>query len=418
VNYKKIVRDNYTLHVVDTDRFKSIDLLFYFTKKFDKKNIKFYSSLVHNLTYSSKKYNSKDKIAKKGEELYGMNIASSFTNIGMLERFCVDCNFLNPIYTSEEYYKESLDFFFEILFNPNVSDKKFDSKYFNIIKNDIKTSILSLKDYPKRYASEEFNKIMFKGLPISYPKRPTLKELDEVNESNLYEFYENLFNGEYKIDIVLFGEVKSLDLKYIESKLKNIKGNNDTLKLIPKNKSFDKHIEKIDSLKFNQSVLYMGYKLDNLTDFEKRYVMNLYNTILGTMNNSILFKIVREDNSLCYSISSYYSRYTTSLVIYSGINKINYEKTVKLIKECINMMSDINIINKNIDAAKKTINTYLNNYYDDACAQADEKYMKEFDDFEDVETRRQIINNITAEEIIEINKKIKLAVTYLLKGDN
>ena len=115
MNYKKIVRDNYTLHVVDTDRFKSIDLLFYFTKKFDKKNIKFYSSLVHNLTYSSKKYNSKDKIAKKGEELYGMNISSSFTNIGMLERFCVDCNFLNPIYTSEEYYKESLDFFFVYL---------------------------------------------------------------------------------------------------------------------------------------------------------------------------------------------------------------------------------------------------------------------------------------------------------------
>ena len=79
----------------------------------------------------------------------------------------------------------------------------------------------------------------------------------------------------------------------------------------------------------------MGYRLNNLDFHEMNHVLRIYNTILGTMNDSILFNIVREGNSLCYTIGSYYSKYNPSLTIYAGINKKNYELTVKLIKECV-----------------------------------------------------------------------------------
>ena len=79
------------------------------------------------------------------------------------------------------------------------------------------------------------------------------------------------------------------------------------------------------------------------------------------MNDSILFNIVREENSLCYSISSYISRYNPALTIYAGINKSNYEKTLTLIKECVELMKDRKTLERLFDSAKKTINTYLNN---------------------------------------------------------
>ena len=59
---------------------------------------------------------------------------------------------------------------------------------------------------------------------------------------------------------------------------------------------------------------------------EFNHVLRVYNTILGTMNDSVLFNIVREKHSLCYSIGSYYSKFNPSLTIYAGINKDNYEK--------------------------------------------------------------------------------------------
>lgn len=418
MDYKKIVRDNYTIHIINSNRFKAIDISINFSRRFNKKTIKLYSPMLKNLMYSSKKYNSKDKIAKRGDELYGMSVDSSFDVIGNIERFSVNCYFLNPIYTDEKYFKESIDFYFEILLNPNVKDNKFDSKYFNIVKDEIRNIIISEKDYPKNFAKKQFNKIMYKGYPNGYSNLLTLKELDELNEKEVYEFYKELFSGEYKIDVIIEGKIDSLNLDYIENKLKHFKGNNKKLNIIPKEKEFKNFIEKEQKLKFNQSVLYMGYKVNGLSLYEKKFVMKVYNTILGTMNNSILFKTVREDNSLCYSISSYYSRYTDSLVVYSGINKTNYEKTIKLINECVNMMSDINVINYNINAAKKTINTVLNGYYDDVWTQINEKYYNEFESDDDIETKREIFNKVKAEDIVRMNDYIKHSVIYFMKGDN
>ena len=70
------------------------------------------------------------------------------------------------------------------------------------------------------------------------------------------------------------------------------------------------------------------------------------------------------------------------------------------------------------ESAKKTINTYLNNYYDDLPMQVNEAYAREFEIVEDVETARENINKVTIDEVIELNNKIKLSTIYLLKGDN
>ena len=135
------------------------------------------------------------------------------------------------------------------------------------------------------------------------------------------------------------------------------------------------------------------------------------------MNDSILFNIVREANSLCYSIGSYVTRYNPSLTIYAGINKKNYDKTIELIKECVESMSDKKVLERLFDSAKKMINTYINNYYDDSISQINHYFNSEFENLEDVEIAREKINEVTIDEIIEINKKIHLNTIYMLKGD-
>ena len=41
MEYKKIVENNYTLHLINTDRFKSMNIVVFLTKKFDKNDIPF-----------------------------------------------------------------------------------------------------------------------------------------------------------------------------------------------------------------------------------------------------------------------------------------------------------------------------------------------------------------------------------------
>ena len=58
------------------------------------------------------------------------------------------------------------------------------------------------------------------------------------------------------------------------------------------------------------------------------------------------------------------------------------------------------------------------NYYDDVTSQINKYYIKEFEETEDIETLREKLNNVTVDEIVELNKKINIQTIYLLKGDN
>ena len=370
------------------------------------------------MVYSSKKYNTKNKIAIHGEELYGAKVSSSFGLSGKLESFVFSLDFVNPKYTDSKYMKESLDYLKEVVFNPNVENEEFNLEYYNIIKNDIISKINSIKINPNLYAGIEYAKIMYDKTPTSYSSIPTLEELESIDNKKLYKFYKTLFDGSFKIDVCVLGEVDESIVNIIEDMFKGIKCNNKKMSLTINHKYKDEVIEKQESLHFNQSKLYIGYRLIDMSDHELNHVLRIYNTILGTMNDSILFNIVREENSLCYSIGSYVTKYNPSLTIYAGINKDNYEKTIELIKKCVDNMSDEKQVSRLFDSAKKTINTYLNNYYDDVISQINTYYNREFESVEDVETLRDNINKVTIDEVINLNKKIKLSTIYLLKGDN
>ena len=418
MEYKKINKNGVNLHLINTNRFKTVDVVIFFTKKFDKEDIVFGNYLASSLVYTSKKYNTKNKMAIIGEELYGAKVGSSFGLSGNLESFVFSVSFLNPKYTVPDYLDKSLDFLYEVLLNPNVEDGKFNQELFDIMTKEQITSINSVKLNPNAYASNEFGKIMFKGTPCEYSTITSIEKLDKVNRKNLYDFYKRLFNGEYKVDFAVLGEVDESIVDKIFKKFSIIKSSNEKLSFNIEYKTDGKLVTKIDSLDFNQSKLYMGYRLNDMDYHELYHVLRVYNTILGTMNDSILFNVVREEHSLCYSIGSYFNRYNKSLVIYAGINKTNYEETVELIKKCVESMSDKKVIESLFDYAKKTLNTYLNSYYDDLVGQINHYYYTEFDTVEDIETQRDNINKVTVDDVVKLNEKIKLSTIYMLKGDN
>lgn len=418
MEYKKIENQNYTLHLMNTNRFKMMNVVLFFTKKFEKTDILYGNLLTKNMVYSSKKYNTKNKIAIIGEELYGARISSSFNIIGNTTEFIFTLEFLNPKYTEEKYLDESLNFLYEVIFNPNIENDGFKKEYFDILVKENISYIDSIKDNPNLFASIEYSKKMYKGTPGEYFPLPSKEELNKITPQELYSYYKTLFSGNFKTDIVVFGEHNSNIEKLLEKKFSKLKTNKEKINLSINHKYKNEVKEYKDVLPYNQSKLYIGYRLNELNYHELNHVLKVYNTILGTMNDSILFNIVREKNSLCYSIGSYYSKYNPSLTIYAGINKDNYKKTVSLITECMNMMKDEKTIKENFDSAKKTINTYLNNYYDDVGSQINKYYYDQFDKTDDIETYRENINKVTIDEIIKLNDKINLSTIYLLEGDN
>lgn len=417
MNYKKIEKENYNIHVIDSDRFKSTVVQVIFAKNFNSEDLAYDKILKSILVYSTKKYNTKSKMIKKIEDLYGINIMSScsFTgNVGFNE-FTLE--FLNPRYTDEKTMRESIDMFMEVLFNPNIKDDAFDEDILKLIKEQSITECKNIVTNPRLYSSLEYNKIMYKGTPNEYSVYSTVEDIEKVSSKKLYKHYKKLFDGSYKIDVIIHGLDGEQLVKYIEKYFDNIKANKNKFNIFVNNKHNNKVIEKENTMPFNQSKIYLGYTVDNYSDEKDYYTFRVLNMILGSMNNSILFDTVREKNSLCYNISSYINRYNPSLTIYSGINKDNKEKAINIIKECVLSLKNKALIDTLLDAARHNIETSLNSYYDDLIGQINNVYMNEFASVLDIESYRSKLLEVGSDDIVNLAKRLKLSVIYFMKGE-
>ena len=416
MEYKKIVKQNYNIHIINTKRFKTVSLSITFSNKYNKSDIPYLNLLIKNLISSTKKYKTSSSLAILGEELYGSSISTSFNLIGNIERIMVSLDFLNPKYTEKSMIKESILFLNECLFNPNVEDNAFNEHYFNINKDNIINNLKSIKDNAYMYAFINFKKEMYKGTSLAYHLFNNISKLEKITSKDLYSFYLKVMN-DFKIDIFLIGNIESEEeyIKYLDKMFSNKDKFNAKLKFNCELESSNKVIER-EEKEFSQSQLFIGYAFKDLTDYEKKYVLNFYNGILGGINNSLLFTEVRENNSLCYSVDSFITRDPYSLVIETEIDKSNYDKVINIIDKLLKQMSDKKVIEPLFNTTREYINTSLNSFYDSIGIIIDHYYKGEFEDIDDIETRREKYNKVTVEDVIKLNKKISKKVTYFLEG--
>ncbi len=417
MDYKKEKKQNYNLHLVKTDRFKELIVSVRFTKTYDKEEgayLKLLERLI--ITGGTKKYKTLKDLSKELENLYRSNIYSRFFATSKNMTFEMRLVMVNPKYTEDFIYEDAFKLFKEILTSPKLKDNKWDDEIFNSEKENLIRSIQNVKESPDAYGRIRFEELFYKGTVYEENNYKNIKLFENLENKKLYEIYKRLFK-DYKIDVFVIGDInEEKTKKEVENLLKDFKENNNVsneLYINLKNKNLIESKEKINT---TQSNLFVGCTINNLTEEERKYKLILYNTILGTMNNSVLFVNVREKHSLCYHIGSIINRFTDTIVIDSGIDKENYDKTISLIKDSIESMKNPNVIKKLIQNAKKTLEIAYNDFYDNILKIIDYYYLNELSPWPSIEERRKIVEQITVEEICEIANKIEIKSIFLLEG--
>ena len=254
---------------------------------------------------------------------------------------------------------------------------------------------------------------MDKG-PLSYRTSGYLEDLDKVTEENLYEYYKKVID-EDKIDIFIIGDIEE-DIEKIFSKyIKNNHPIKNELSHFIELSEMKDEIEKKERVKTNQSNLALGLRTKDLTDFELKYVLNLYSLILGGTSTSRLFQTVREKNSLCYNINSSVSVIPKIITITAGINRENYEKTIKLIKQEINKMKK-EITDKEIEEAKKIYISGCMEIYDSPNSIINNYLSYEYGSLDLIEDRIKNIKKVTKDDILNVADKVIIDKIFLLEG--
>ena len=419
MNYKKYDMLSYKLHCVQVDKFRKTKVIINFKRKVKKEEITIRSLLTKVLLESSKNYPTSRLMTIETENLYNLILNSSSFLSGNYAVISFESLFLNDEWVEENLFEQATQFILDIINNPHIEDNAFFEKSFNLAKSSLEQELKSLKDNPGRYGILRLYEEMATDSVAAYNAIGYLEDLEKITSENLYEYYKTMLKNDL-VDIFVISQKDPDEVKSVFSsniKLNILKKKSDSHFVeYKKYRNRNKIVhEKSD---FQQSKIYIGCKFDKLTDFEAKYVSFLYSYILGGGPASKLFTVVREENSLCYSISSSFRLIYKYLIINAGINATDFKKCLRLVKRELKNMSLGKFEDEKIEEAKIT---YLNSFKElkDSPTSILNTYVShEYLGTDLIGERESQIKKVTKDMIVSFAKKLHVDTVYVLEGSD
>ena len=421
MEYKQIeIKKGIKLHTIKTEKFKTNLIAIMLTTKLDRENVTKNALIPAVLRRGTKNLTTQEEINKKLEEMYGASLDCGLDKTGdnqVLKFYIETVNDEFLPQEAENMLKISLEKIFEFVFNPYLENGCFKKEYVEQEKENIKQIIDGKIDNKARYSLDRCIEEMYKDQPYGLYKYGYVEDMKDINEKNLYEYYQQLIN-ECKIDIFVSG--------IIDEETENIINNNENIvKLKDREPQYNepeiiaKKSEKVndvqESMDVTQGKLIIGMDLD-IDDDNLRFDVMIYNSIFGGSANSKLFQNVREKASLAYTASSSYYRFKNNIFINCGIEIKNYEKALEIIKQQIEDMKKGNFTDEEVENAKKGIIASIKTIDDEQDTEITYFFSQELSKSKcNIEQYMQRISEVTKDKVVDVANKVSINTVYFLK---
>ncbi len=407
---------NVKLTLIPESKFKTNLVSVYILRKLDRNEVTKNALLPGILKSGCNKYNTLGQLTNREEELYGSYLNAGISKRGEHQVLGFSILGVNEKYLDEKILGECIELLNEIINDPLVVDGSFNEEYLKIEKDILKDSIMGIINDKGSYSMKRANEIMFEGEPYAISGKGYIEDLEHINGVNLYEHYREILKTS-PIEIIVEGEFEESEVvELIKERFTFDRGN---IIDVPK-EEFYKDIQEVKEVKetmdIAQGKLVMGYRCNvDYLDEEKYYSLLLGSRILGGGADSKLFINVREKESLCYTIYSTIQKSKSAMMVCSGIEAQNYEKTVELVKQQVQKLKDGDITETEISNAKIAFINSLNSLNDEIGRISDfyfsQSISKNKSNLDDI---KNMINKSTKEDIVDAVKNIQLDTIYFL----
>lgn len=413
----KEIKEGITLHTIKTDKFKTNLLAIFLTFPIIKDEATKNTLIALMLKRGSKLYKTREDITNKLAEMYGASLDSGIEKSGDNHILKFYLESINEEYLpkKEDLLKESVNLLFDVVFNPNIEDGKFNEEFLEQEKYSLEQIINSKIDNKAMYALNRCIEEMYENKPYGIYKYGYVEDLKNIDGHNLYEQYKNIIST-CKIDIFVSGNNGNIDNYIMENNM--IKELNEREpKYVTEGKSSNENNEKYieEKMDVKQGKLVIGTDIKNFgKDF--RYSAQVYNAILGGSANSKLFQNVREKASLAYTVSSNYMKLKSNIFIRAGIEIENYEKALNIIKEQIEEMKQGEFSDEDIINAKRIITAGIKNIKEEQDIEISYYYGQELSNVKtSIPEYLKSIEEVSKQDIIDVANNININTIYFLR---
>lgn len=415
---KTFQMDGYKLHLISTKKFKNITISLRLQNELKRETSTLRTLLTFVLIASTEKLKTTKELAAYLDEMYGARLSNNILSKGkshimQLYSGCVNESYLP---TQESLLKQQILLLNDLFYHPNAFNGAFDVRIVELKKKELIERLQATKDDKFSYSLDKLFEYMGRGSVLGINTTGYENEINAITSKDLYDYLQKCILEDEK-HLYIVGDVDESVVELFKENLKfraNDKHYESAYTFISDKKEV---LEVYETQDVTQAKLNMGFTIGCDYRSEEHYAFTVFNAYYGGFSQSRLFLRVREENSLCYYISSSYDAFNGIMIVNSGIEDKDYEKAKELILEELAKIQSGDIEEDRLSVAKGMLANSLRKTNDEAGSIISIDYNRDITEKKETnEEYLQKLMNVTKEDIIRVSKNVKLDTIYLLTG--
>lgn len=372
------------------------------------------------LLRGSAQYPDMQQISIRLDELYGATLGTLVRRKGETALTGFYADFIEDAFLpeGESVFEDILDFLSDILWRPVTEGGVFCERYVEGEKQNLINAIEAALNDKRSYATQRMLETMYKGEPYGVPRLGRVEDVERITAESLWNHYRHSL-VHCPVEIFYAGRKPHAEAAAAFAKV--FAGRTEAQWESMTHNPFvpvSSLKELSETMDITQGRLIMGLRTPIVQGDERYAALSLLNAVLGSGMTSKLFVHIREERSLCYSVSSTIDKYKGMMLLSAGIDSDKYETVKAAILEELDACKQGNITEQELESARMQVLSGLQMALD-VPARLDDFYLgMAILPGEDLPEHMERIRRLTVEDLSQAARTLELDTIFFLKGES
>lgn len=315
-----------------------------------------YAILPGLLTRCCNRFPTVPTFSRHLDSLYGATLEGQVLALGEWQVLLFSVGFLHKEYTldGKELTTDAIRLLTDVLFDPVLENGVFRQEDFEQEKRCLLEHLQAEINEKRLYARRRCKELLCPDHPFSLNPNGTVEAVEALTAADTTEALRNLLNTA-RIHWLYQGETNSDTLITALEKPFAALTERRAVILTTDNTYTMKESALTEEMDLKQAKLVLGFRIAATEPDGDVMAARLMNALWGGCPSSLLFRHVREEQSLCYYCASSYDRYQGIMLVDSGVEAADADRTREEVLRWLDAIRQGDFSDEELEAARRSL---------------------------------------------------------------